>query len=30
LPQHGTHGGRGGVCDKCKWHGWFGARDKPP
>jgi hypothetical protein len=25
LLQHGTHGGRGGVCDECKWHGWIGV-----
>jgi hypothetical protein len=25
LLQHGTHGGRGGICDKCKWRGWIGV-----
>lgn len=28
LLQHGTHGGRGGVCDECKWRGWIRARQK--
>jgi hypothetical protein len=26
LLQHGTHGGRAGVCDECKWRGWIGVR----
>jgi hypothetical protein len=28
LMQHGTHGGRGGVFDKCTWRRWIGASDK--
>jgi hypothetical protein len=26
LLQYGTHGGRGGVCDECKWRGSVGMR----
>jgi hypothetical protein len=25
LLQHGTHDGRAGVCDECKWHGRIGV-----
>jgi hypothetical protein len=25
LLQYGTHGGRGGIFDECKWRGWIGV-----
>jgi hypothetical protein len=26
LLEHGTHGGRGKICDECNWRGWIGVR----